>query len=53
MLHDGIHRRVIEQGFAMGRPSFMTLTMSVRDGRLEHVRLGGHAVRVTSGTLEV
>lgn len=52
-LPDGTHRRVIEQGFEMGRPSFMTLTLIVRGGRLESVRLGGHAVRVTSGTLEV
>ena len=52
-LPDGTHRRVIEQGFAMGRPSFMTLTLSVRNGRLDTVRLGGQAVRVTSGLLEI
>jgi trans-2,3-dihydro-3-hydroxyanthranilate isomerase len=52
-LTDGQHRRVIEQGFVMGRPSFMTLTLSVRNSRLDSVRLGGHAVRITSGTLEV
>ncbi len=52
-LPDGVHRRVIEQGFAMGRPSYMTLTLVVRSGRLETVRLGGQAVRVTSGTLTV
>jgi trans-2,3-dihydro-3-hydroxyanthranilate isomerase len=50
-LPDGVHRRVIEQGFAMGRPSFMTLTLQVRAGRLDSVRLGGNAVRTTSGTL--
>ena len=52
-LPDGLHRRIIEQGFEMGRPSFMTLTMAARNGRLETVRLGGHAVSVTSGTIEV
>lgn len=52
-LPDGIHRRVIEQGFAMGRPSFMTLTLAVRNGRLDTVRLGGQAVRVASGMLEI
>ena len=52
-LPDGQHRRIIEQGFEMGRPSFMTLTMAVRGGRLETVRLGGQAVRVSSGTIEV
>jgi trans-2,3-dihydro-3-hydroxyanthranilate isomerase len=52
-LKDGVHKRVLEQGFEMNRPSFMTLTLSVRNGRLDAVRLGGHAVLVTSGTLEV
>ena len=52
-LPDGLHRRIIEQGFEMGRPSFMTLTMAVRGGKLETVRLGGHAVAVSSGSLEL
>lgn len=52
-LPDGTHRRVIEQGFAIARPSFMTLSLTIRAGRLEQVRLGGHAVQVTSGMLEV
>jgi trans-2,3-dihydro-3-hydroxyanthranilate isomerase len=52
-LPDGVHRRIIEQGFAMARPSLMTLVLTVRGGRLDQVRLGGHAVMVTSGTLEV
>ena len=52
-LPDGIHRRIIEQGFAMDRPSFMTLTLVVRHNRLETVRLGGPAVRVSSGMLTV
>jgi trans-2,3-dihydro-3-hydroxyanthranilate isomerase len=50
---DGIHRRIIEQGFTMGRPSFMTLTLVVRNNRLETVRLGGHAVAITRGTLTI
>ncbi|MBX9925241.1 MAG: PhzF family phenazine biosynthesis protein [Hyphomicrobiaceae bacterium] len=52
-LPDGVHRRVIEQGFAMHRPSLMTLTLEVRAGKLDGVRLGGHAVRVASGMIEV
>lgn len=52
-LPDGMHRRIIEQGFEMDRPSFMTLTMVVRNGRLETVRLGGHAVSMTSGSLDI
>lgn len=52
-LPDGVHRRVIEQGFAMQRPSLMTLTLEVKAGKLDGVRLGGHAVRVSSGMIEV
>jgi len=50
---DGTHKRVIEQGFEMGRASLITLTSVVRAGRLETVRIGGHAVQVSKGTLEV
>jgi trans-2,3-dihydro-3-hydroxyanthranilate isomerase len=52
-LPDGAHRRVIEQGFEMGRPSLMELSMDVEGGRLQVVRIGGHAVRVTEGAIEV
>jgi trans-2,3-dihydro-3-hydroxyanthranilate isomerase len=52
-LPDGTHKRVIEQGFEMGRPSLMELSMDVGGGRLEAVRIGGHAVRVAEGTIEV
>ena len=51
-LPDGVHKRIIEQGFEMGRPSYMTLTLTVRGSKLEQVRLGGHAVQVTSGMIE-
>lgn len=50
---DGNHRRVIEQGYAMGRPSQIALTLIVARGKLETVRIGGHAVRVSSGTIDV
>lgn len=52
-LPDGLHKRVIEQGFEMGRPSFVTLTLAVRQGQLDTVRIGGHAVRVSEGTVTV
>lgn len=52
-LPDGTHKRVIEQGYEMGRPSQIQLTLSVDGGRLASVRIGGHAVRVTEGTLTV
>lgn len=50
-LPDGLHKRVIEQGYAMNRPSLMTLTLEVKAGRLDGIRLGGHAVRISSGRM--
>ena len=52
-LTDGAHKRVIEQGIEMGRPSSIVLTLVVQNGRLETVRIGGNAVRVLDGTLAV
>ena len=52
-LPDGLHRRVIEQGFAMGRPSLIALSLDVNGGKLKLARIGGSAVRVSEGTLEV
>lgn len=48
---DGVHRRVVEQGYEMGRPSHITITSVVRAGKLETVRIGGQSVRVAEGTL--
>lgn len=50
---DGQHKRIIEQGLEMGRPSFIALTFTVEGGKLASVRIGGHAVRVAEGTLQV
>jgi trans-2,3-dihydro-3-hydroxyanthranilate isomerase len=52
-LPDGSHRRVIEQGFEMGRPSLITVSVGVDGGKLASVRVGGHAVRVAEGTIAV
>jgi len=52
-LPDGTHKRIVEQGYEMGRPSHMTVTSVVRSGKLEAVRIGGHAVRVCEGTIRV
>lgn len=52
-LPDGAHKRVIEQGFEMGRPSLMQLSMDIAHGKLHSVRIGGHAVRVAEGKIEV
>ena len=43
----------IEQGYEMGRPSLIYLTLVVEGGRLASVRIGGHAVRVAEGRLTV
>jgi trans-2,3-dihydro-3-hydroxyanthranilate isomerase len=50
-LPDGSHKRSIEQGFEMGRPSTIAVLMTVSRGKVEAVRIGGHAVRVAEGQL--
>ena len=50
---DGVHKKIIEQGFEMGRPSFIELSMVVKQSKLETVRIAGHAVRISDGTIEV
>ncbi|HWB47356.1 MAG TPA: PhzF family phenazine biosynthesis protein [Hyphomicrobiaceae bacterium] len=50
---DGAHKRVIEQGLEMGRPSLIDLSLTVENGALTSVRIGGHAVRVAEGEIEV
>ncbi len=50
---DGTHKRVVEQGYEMGRPSHITLTLVVKGGRLNVVRIGGHAVRVAVGKISL
>lgn len=52
-LPDGTHKRVVEQGYEMGRPSLIALTLVVASGKLTTVRIGGSSVRVSEGTLEV
>ncbi|MFN8831226.1 MAG: PhzF family phenazine biosynthesis protein [Labrys sp. (in: a-proteobacteria)] len=50
---DGEHVFMIEQGFEMGRPSIIELTVSVRHGAPAHIQIGGHAVIVSQGELHV
>lgn len=52
-LPDGHHKRIIEQGFEMGRPSIISLTLEVAGGQLRNVRIGGSAVRVTEGRVTI
>ncbi|MGE0850844.1 MAG: PhzF family phenazine biosynthesis protein [Hyphomicrobiaceae bacterium] len=50
---DGLHKRTVEQGYEMGRPSQIELSLEVERGKLAGVRIGGHAVRVAEGMIEV
>jgi trans-2,3-dihydro-3-hydroxyanthranilate isomerase len=50
---DGMQKKIIEQGFEMGRPSFVETSLVVRQGKLETVRIAGHAIRVSEGVIEV
>ena len=47
----GWHKRVIEQGYEMGRPSRLVVSVEMASGQLETVRIGGHAVMVSDGVL--
>lgn len=52
-LPDGQHKRTLEQGYEMGRPSAISLSLEIEGGKLAAVRIGGHAVRVAEGKIEV
>jgi trans-2,3-dihydro-3-hydroxyanthranilate isomerase len=50
---EGTFRWVVEQGFEMGRPSLLHLTVEKRGGEIATIRVGGAAVAVSEGTIEV
>lgn len=50
---DGCHTYVIEQGFEMARPSTITLSLDMACGRLSSVSVGGHAVVIARGILDL
>ncbi|QEN87134.1 PhzF family phenazine biosynthesis protein [Labrys sp. KNU-23] len=52
-LADGTHHFRIEQGFEMGRPSLIDLTMTIKGTRLAGASIGGSAVIVSEGSLHV
>lgn len=52
-LGDGEHRVSIEQGIEMGRPSVIELGMTIRNGALTAATIGGEALIVSEGTIEV
>jgi trans-2,3-dihydro-3-hydroxyanthranilate isomerase len=50
---DGEHALVIEQGFFMGRPSLIALTVQVLGGELTQTSVGGACVKVGEGFLTI
>ncbi|MFN3892284.1 MAG: PhzF family phenazine biosynthesis protein [Beijerinckiaceae bacterium] len=50
---DGEHQIIVEQGFAMGRPSLINLGMRVEAGQLVSATIGGAAVIVTEGSIDL
>jgi len=52
-LGDGEHRFTIEQGFEMGRRSLIELSLTMRGGALASASVGGPALIVTEGMIEV
>ena len=49
---DGEHPVHIEQGYEMGRPSLIELTLKIGGGKLTGASIGGSAVVVVDGTIE-
>lgn len=49
---DGAHRVVIEQGYEMGRPSLIELSLTIAKGALTAASIGGDAIVVTEGAIE-
>ena len=50
---EGEHRIGVEQGHEMGRPSLIKLELDIAAGRLDAVRIGGQAVQVAEGVIEI
>ncbi|MGB8278361.1 MAG: PhzF family phenazine biosynthesis protein [Methylovirgula sp.] len=50
---DGSHALVIEQGYELGRPSQITLTLDVEQSVLVEASIGGAAMIVAEGTLDL
>ncbi len=50
---DGCHPWALDQGIEMGRPSRLIVTVEIAQGAVRSVRVGGHAVSVMRGEIEV
>jgi trans-2,3-dihydro-3-hydroxyanthranilate isomerase len=52
-LGEGEHDVPVRQGYEMGRPSEIELQLVIRDGALASAEIGGSAIVVSEGTLEL
>ncbi len=52
-LADGQHIMNLEQGIDMGRPSLIQLGLSIESGQLNNVSIGGSAVLIAEGVLQI
>lgn len=52
-LVDGHYPIIIEQGVEMGRPSYIHLHMDIAGGEISRTRIGGHAVKIATGLLDL
>ncbi|BAT59373.1 trans-2,3-dihydro-3-hydroxyanthranilate isomerase [Variibacter gotjawalensis] len=50
-LSDGTHELAVEQGYEMGRPSIMHLTLTLKAGAITRASIGGDAVVVARGEI--
>jgi trans-2,3-dihydro-3-hydroxyanthranilate isomerase len=50
---DGAHHFQLEQGYEMGRPSDLVLTLAVENATLKAVLVSGSAVRMTEGEMNI
>jgi len=50
---DGTRRWVVQQGIEMGRPSHIELEADISGGKIKAVRVGGGAVMVSEGHIDV
>jgi trans-2,3-dihydro-3-hydroxyanthranilate isomerase len=50
-LREGEHRFLIEQGYEMGRPSLVEISVAIANGVLAGASVGGSAIIVSEGTI--
>ncbi len=50
---DGERQFVLEQGVEMGRPSEIVLTLTISGGHLAEASIGGSAVVLSEGVMEI